>query len=324
MNELQTLRNLRESTSSSDESLAALRHDLLRETRARRGFRIPRPAWRLAVAGALAVSLLGAATIVQRGSEPASPVAFLEQAAAAVESRASGQLEPSRERPRNDQWIYQKTLWDSTPASFVGMSRFFFPEDVPGEREEWIRFDGKGWWEVEDGDPTEVPMKPDLAMQGNPAEIWDSWQTLPRDPRALLDATYKQVDAQRYFLAPDLWAPHPDVLGDPRKRNQAAMSAISQVLAMGRGLTEPKDFQATLYRALALIPDIEVIEGVKDVAGRDAIAVAVAVTSTTKVIILLDPVTYDYLGWGSELKDGKVTNGVALLDAKVVNEPGER
>lgn len=137
MNELQTLRRMRESTPPpSDESLTALRHDLLRETRARaprRGFRVPRPVWRLAVAGALAVSLLGAATIVQRGSDPTSPVAILERAAAAVESRGSGQLEPSRERPRDDQWVYQKIFWDA--ARSVGVMHYV-PAGAPGELED--------------------------------------------------------------------------------------------------------------------------------------------------------------------------------------------
>jgi hypothetical protein len=316
MNELQTLRNLRESTSSSDESLSALRHDLLREIRAprggfRRGFRVPRPAWRLAVTGALAVSLLGAATIVQRGAEPTSPVAFLEHAAAAVESQESGKPD----RPRDDQWVYQKTHWDVPSSGDVWPSLFYA---AGGEREEWIRFDGRGWWDVRDGKPREVPMKPDFVLGGNPAEVWDTWQTLPRDPQALLEETYDL----KAWVAGDLYVPQEDVFSEPRNRDRVAVSAISSLLVMGRGLTAPKDVQATLYRTLGLIPDVEVIKDVKDAAGRDAIAVTFAPTS--KVIILLDPVTYDYLGWGTELEDNKVTGGIALLEAKVVDKPGAR
>lgn len=328
MNELQNLRNLRESVPSSDESLTALRHDLLREIRGRaprRSFRIPRPAWRLAVAGALAVSLLAVGTIVQRGADSTSPVAILERAAAAVEIRGSGQLSNQPERPRDDQWIYQRTLWDLKRGSAYGMDRFLLPEGAPGELEDWLRFDGKGWWEGKDGKATEAPLKPDITLGGNQAYVWDRWQTLPRDPQALLEEAYRVIDGGKIGLMQTDWfAPHPDVFRDPRKRDQAAMAAIAQVLAMGRGLTAPQEVQATLYRALALIPGLEVVQDVKDAAGRDAIAVTVTVTSTAKVIILLDPSTYDYLGWGSRLDDGKVTEGILLLEAKVVDKPGER
>ncbi len=321
MNELQTLRRMRESTPPpSDVSLSALRHDLLRETRARaprRGFQLPRRpgAWPSRARSRSACS----------GRPPSSNAAKSPRRPSRSSSkrpRRSRAVDPAQletlERPRDNQWIYQKTLWDVTATSLAGMSQFFLPENVPGEQEEWIRFDGKGWWDVRDGEATEVPLKPDFALRGNPAEVWDTWQTLPRDPRALLEETYEL----KFWVAPDLYVPQEDVSKDPRDRDKAAVQAISQLLSMGRGRTAPKDVQATLYRALGLIPDVEVVKGVKDVAGRDAIAVTFAPTS--KVIILLDPVTYDYLGWGTELDDGKVTGGVALLKAAVVDKPGER
>jgi hypothetical protein len=182
--------------------------------------------------------------------------------------------------------------------------------------QEWIPADPRDMWvqrirDVGPGAP--VPMTESRGRCGDyyPTAGRDScgrpglWQdptpafiaALPRDPRALLARL--QADAAENGT---------DV------RQEALVFAAQ---ALERGLL-PARVRAAVYRALALLPDLRVLETTRSLEGRAGIAVGVDAAGV-RVEIVVDPRTGAYLGrchvlsaYRSGLPPGTVTDATSL------------
>lgn len=291
---------------------------------ARRRVHVP---WRLALAGALACAVGGAAAVVvmQTGrSAPPQVVPTLELAAQTVERQAVP-------RPRPDQWVYSPELrnWAIAPGNTIGTLRGRIRVD------QWWRFDGRRIAESVQGSkmtvqgvltpgekrpPRHHPADVDGGYvwgpgiwKSSPRGLYDYVATLPTDPDALLAKIRHDT-------------------GD-KGRDVTTFWRIAQILDDDK-LIPPKTTGA-LYRVLAKISGVTVERGAKDFAGRPGIAVSRS-EDGTKIELILDPKTYRFLGDRTiATKDryfrkkliahaGQVENESADLGAHVVDHPGER
>jgi hypothetical protein len=323
MDELQALRELRRDVEPAPpRRMAALRAGLFRSMHApppRRRFGVPKLVWRTALAGGLAVAMLTGITIAQGDGDdpgngvlaprPASAAVFLERAAATVASRPD-----NRERPRDDQWVYSKTLvanetLDGDPDD---------PKTKRGreiyESEGWFRFDGKeAAYREPDGSLDRMPLDLTGHDDRSPVQVWDYHESLPLDTDQLLAAVHEEV--RRIY--PD----DPEFHHGPGLDFQTA-SLIGVMLGGGAGTPPSPELQAALYRALAQVPGLRITTGVTDLAGREAVQISAAYKRMS-LGLLLDPKSYARLGDAQQLKDGKVYLGTSSLKSGVVDQPGQ-
>lgn len=129
---------------------------------------------------------------------------------------------------------------------------------------------------------------------------------LPAEPSAAL----REITTDRYFGTP-LNA------GDgPSKQFERIATVFETSKAM------PPRAAAALYRAMALIPNITVVDKpVKDAFGRTGTAIrADDANPSRQVYIILAPKTYSYLGW--QLGDGLFIGKSARTTPEFVDGPG--
>jgi hypothetical protein len=319
MDEMQALRSMRADVEPpAPLRLAGLRAGLFRSMTApppRRGFGLPRLAWRLGVAGGLAAALLAGITVAQGNGplrpEPANAAAFLGQAAAAVAKQPSDQA-----RPRDDQWVYTKHLSTNvTVKAEVGEKPSSRREVDVQEDESWFRFDGK---EIAGVEPGGQVRRTPLDLEGYddryPAQVWDYHASLPLDPDQLLRAVHDEVKR----IYPD----NPEFHSGQGLNNRTVW-LIGVLLGDDTGVLPSPELQAALYRALAKVPGVTATEGVTDLAGRESVLLSHRWRDYS-FGILVDPESYALLGTSQKVKDGKVVEGSALLKAGIVDEAGER
>lgn len=325
MDEMQALRELRrEVRPASPHRMAALRAGLFRSMTTpppRRRFGLPKLAWRVGLAGGLAVAMLVGVTLAQgTGGEQgngvfqpraANAAVFLEQAAATVAQRPGGQ-----ERPRDDQWVYTKEL--TANETVEGDD----PDDPNAKRgrtlsegDNWFRFDGK---EYASEFPGEGLQRHTLDLKGYddryPAQVRDYQASLPLDPDHLLAAVHAEVKR----IYPD----NPEFHHGEGLNNRTVW-LIGVLLGSDVGVLPPPELQAALYRALAKVPGVTIAEDVTDLAGRKGVVLSHSWDNFSFGIVL-DPETYAFLGEAYDVRDGKVYTGSALLKVGIVDEPGER
>ncbi|GAA1512465.1 hypothetical protein GCM10009827_028490 [Dactylosporangium maewongense] len=286
----------------------ALRHHLVNELH--RPARRSRRTLLLVPAGVLAVAL--AAGVVAHALAPVSAplvvtVAQGDHGAATLllqrmAAAATGEPGPS---PSGGEYLYVKSR---VAYSDVG--------DGPArlqpvhEREIWIPLFHRGDGQVRQpfyivpllGAIPSTRKLPDMTPN---AQVVD----LPADPDELLAKLYQRHTGQGY---------------DP---DSAVFTAIGDIL---RESLVPPQIRAALYRAAAKIPDVEVVRGVTDAAGRPGIAVAHTDQSWRHEWIF-DERTYDYLGERSYLVQdtvdgpaGTVLGMSAVTQRAVVPDLGAR
>ncbi|MEO6512991.1 MAG: CU044_5270 family protein [Nocardioides sp.] len=263
-----------------------------------------RPALRLAVAAALAVTGGGvAATVLQ----PASP------SAAAVLTRVAATIstEPAL-TPDPHQWIYQKVL---SRDSYTGQ-----PGTHPGES--WSRFDG----ELSGGrlpSGRVLVQGIEYSPLGTPQQWYDMLTGLPDDPTAAL--SYLEAD--------------PLYTSKGTTRADREFDEVTEALTADTYL--PPESRSSLFRALAVIPGVGIDEhAAPDLVGRPVLSVTF--TGDTDLgragdrwELLLDPATYDVfglrgtagsdidLGDGTIAHSGEVWYEDAVLDHRVVDHAGD-
>lgn len=234
-------------------------------------------------------------------STPDVTLGTLELAAAAVERQKTPP------RPARDQWVYTRKLTDSA-----------FKPDVRGRAvvlrgnvmvEEWWKFDGKETATSVQGSelrrkrilgpgertrPGRVdPRFPGGAIGGpgivnrTPNKLYDYVAGLPTDPDALLARIRK----------------------DYRDKGRDVTTFGVIIMLFRQDQLLPAKTNAALYRALAKIPGMRVVEDATDYAGRHGIGVVFG-----DHLIVLDSLTYRYMGDERE----------ALLNSAVVDELGRR
>lgn len=311
MNELDLIRSFRSEMPEPSAAASARAERAWRRGEPRR----PRWAPRAAVAAGLVAAATAAALIVpskddsQLGTQSASAAGTLRQAAAAQVGA------PARPLRSGEYWyVRRRTQW----PTYVG-DRYAIIQ--PQVREDWVGVDGARHWRIrQDGEPrfpgprdrqrweeagrpvptgpaehrVRAPGRPPF-YDGAKAVTYAQLLALPRDPEALYrrmhDAAVEcecgnGVDEETFVIAGDLLRDNPI----------------------------PADLRAAILRAAALIPGIELIQDVRDVAGRGGVGVAFDGTGGESVLVF-DPKTYELLGENDGL------GGSADLESAIVESP---
>jgi hypothetical protein len=283
--------------------------------RARRAWERPRRRRaipRLALAGGLATAAIAAVLVLPggpHGTEVAGAAPTLLRSAAAAQ--AGGVTRPLNE---GEYWYVRRlTAW---PASFEQEPRFTVIQ--PAYREEWIGADGsRGWrirpagerrfptpqdrenWEKagrpNPGNPGDQAVRPGHFFLGPDRMTYAQLLELPRDPQALYERLRKAavdcrcgngVDNETFVIAGDVL----------------------------RDTPLPVDLRAAVLRATALIPGIELVGEVRDVAGREGIGVAFEGV-TGRDVLVFDRESHALLGQNFD------EGGSADFDSAIVQTP---
>ncbi|MFG2014994.1 CU044_5270 family protein [Actinomadura geliboluensis] len=252
------------------------------------------PAWRLAAAGT-AVAVLGVPAAIAvlddgparngggRPSVSATPVgaaAFLEGAAREIEQRFDY-------RPGNHQWVYTKVFHAGADPRV--------PE-YEVQRETWVRFDGlksagytmgaDGKRKLEIEDEGWVKTEPD-GEERTPAQWYDYLRTLPKTPEEQLSELRKQADA--YAAQRGMGK-----AGFRQGRDQWVFARLGHYLSLEQSMPEPA--RGAIFRTIALIPGVEIRQGVRDALGRPGVGLARTGGDGVRTEFVLDPGSYAYLG----------------------------
>ncbi|MFD1546547.1 CU044_5270 family protein [Nonomuraea guangzhouensis] len=272
----------------------------------RRGFLSRRATVRLVTIGGLALALAAGTTVAQ-DLAPAGPVAnaqvVLNQAANVAQQRTFT-------APRPEQWVYTETQYKRLGKPGKGE---VLTAESPLRTELdrlWIRADGKRLATLVDG---KVEVSP--TGGGVPPVDYASVAALPRDPDKLL-----------------AWAREN---GGPIAEPDVRPYNVLFGLMLSNGVLPP-DLEAATYRALALIPGIEVDEAAVDDTDRPVVSISIVVEGYLKQEILLDRTTYAYRGHrttvikdhtfpeGGTYKAGAVESYSVRLTTGIVDRSGQR
>ncbi|WP_327730290.1 CU044_5270 family protein [Streptomyces sp. NBC_00487] len=228
---------------------------------------------------------------------------LLERAAEALERQ------PKVPEPGPRQWIYTRTtdegaaaeLDEKTLEEYGDWSLYF---------EDWTRFDGaERAFQQRDpyGKPIKVHVNDAEYEEGaarTPIEMYRALSTLPTDGPGALKALREE-----------------NALIDRKGATRTENDYIEIAHLLGAEVKPPKGL-AGLYRALATLPDLSVVDHmVEDASGRKLVALNTGRRGGTRWLI--DPETYQVLGT-QQVKDGRTTGGGVVVDTAVVDEPGER
>jgi len=292
-----------------------------------------------AAAGLALVAVLAAAVLVARqlpqDREPAAPTVNAAELANRAATAAAAQSIPT---PRPHQWVYTKEL------------RVEYGGGKPFTIEHWVRVDGKKFAnptsDLRAARASKVTRRrmqlPPSRCPGRPERVrpavglgafFPHPAAVPTDPDGLLAAVYQLVENP---------ACAPVAVGDTVQ--DRAFLLIDGMLQT----VQPADVRAALYRALAKIPGVTVVQGATDAAGRRGVALARAAaiegpgsSGWLRLEIILDSNTYRYLGarhvvtrdhfipgvggpQGTWFRKGQVLVSRAQLALAVVNAPCQR
>ncbi|MFJ9678228.1 CU044_5270 family protein [Streptomyces sp. NPDC101194] len=326
MDEMTTLRELRADAPVPDRSaLAAGRQRLVEAAggaAARRGVRRLRADWRVAAFGAAAAitvaAVLGTQLVDSAApdrSGPASTTGTLRlDSPAEVLNRAADALEKQQAapEPRDDQWIYTKTVMAQPEGS--GFGRFSYAPD------NWVPYDNSAAAKNGKDDDYRTAR-----------QVYRAANELPADPARLLAEVRSFYPTGHTPESP----PEPEAVHSFR-----AMGLMVEAYPIA-----PRAL-AGIYRALATVPGVHVTDHlVKDAAGREVIAITRKEDGTHQQReILIDPTTFGYAGQRfvvtedytlrlssgktklppEKFKAGQITLSEARVAAAVVDAEGEK
>lgn len=271
--------------------------------------------WLRPALAATAVATAAAVTFVvlpSSGSSPApakpprkSTVALLEDIALAAEH------EKSYGTVRDDQFVYVDSKV-SYANSGEGTKTRIGP---PHRQEVWMSVDGLHVGLVRQAGmgahSVPVDVKPGKAGW-DVSSFYNHVRTLPTDADAMYD--YLATTAPKYG-------------GDDK--NQAMFVLVGDLL---RDSIVPPKQSAALFRAVARIPGVTTVEGVKDATGRPGVAIARNDPfNPLRDEWIFDAKTYEFLGErevatkdNAGVKKGTVTADTAVLRRAIVDKAGER
>jgi len=219
--------------------------------------------------------------------------------------------------PKPHQWIYTKTVAYGTSQAHQ-------------TDEEWMRFDSRAEAYF-DGGRFMVHKKYGESGIDSPQGAYAVLSSLPTDPHALLDKL--SALSGRFDRLP----------GSSRQNQNERLYAHMVQLLRNAQITAPPQIQATIYRAMATLPEVRIDRDVVDGIGRHDIGVHYGSDGGGR--LLLNPKTYQVVGyetiWGGKptpgeidlaktkhlninLPAGTVTLGLATEKIAVVDKPGQR
>ncbi|MET7696989.1 CU044_5270 family protein [Streptomyces sp. NPDC005485] len=276
-----------------------------------------RNAWLRPAIAAAAVATAAAVTFVLLpsggGGEGASAqppsratVAMLEDIALAAEH------EDSPGTIRDDQYVYvdakvsYSQSGNGVKTKIPPLHRLETWHAVDGTRAGLYREAGRGQWS---GEPDAKPGKPGYDVATNYRHL----QTLPTDPGKMYDWLHETAPKQ-----------------SGQETDQAMFVLVGDLI---RDAVVPPGQSAALYRAVARIPGVTVIDDVVDAAGRHGVAIARKdPDNPSRDEWIFDRKTHEFLGertvatsdWSGGVKKGDVTSNTAVLDRAVVDKRGQR
>ncbi|MFE4332857.1 CU044_5270 family protein [Streptomyces sp. NPDC056831] len=318
MDEMTRLRELRADAPVPDRSALAPGRLRLTETIAsgRRARRL-KADWRVAAFGAAAAitvaAVLGTQLVDAAAPDRSGPAATTGtlrlDSPAEVLNRAADALEKQQAapEPRDDQWIYTKTV----------MAR---PDNLP---EGSFSYDPGNWVPYDNSAAARNGKDDDYRTS---RQVYRAANELPDDPARLL------AKVRSFYPTghPPESLPEPEAVHSFR-----AMGLFIQAYPIA-----PRAL-ARVYRALATVPGVRVTDHlVKDAAGREVIAITRKEDGTHQQReILIDPTTFGYAGQRfvvtedytfqlklppEKFKAGQITLSEARVEAAVVDAKGEK
>ncbi|TXS50489.1 hypothetical protein EAO75_12155 [Streptomyces sp. uw30] len=176
---------------------------------------------------------------------------------------------------------------------------------VDGTRKGLVREAGRGQWST---DPDPAPGKPGYDVSTNYRHL----ATLPTDP----DEMYE-------------WLERVGPGNSGQELHQAMFVLVGDLI---RDALVPPEQAAALFRAVARIPGVKVVENVVDAAGRRGVAITRDdPDNPTRDEWIFDAKTHEFLGERSvatddysDIKKGQVTGNTAILDRAIVDRAGQR
>ncbi|MEU3632331.1 CU044_5270 family protein [Streptomyces fradiae] len=319
---------------------ALLREAAASEASRARPARAPRPPrWRLArvlgpalactvaVGGVVVVNLpdsAGPGAGTARGGAPAGPAApGTPEAARLLDRIALAAAEQKQPAVRADQFVYVESRVAYAAQSAGGGPASLAPAH---RRQVWLSSDGSRPGLLrEEG-------RPDSVLGGDaPVQHLDGPGATPR-PGTLSDGRPSVGDPTHAYVAslptdPDtLLALIREETGGGQDPDQRAFDAIGGLLAE---TWAPPEVGAALYRAAARIPGVTVVDGARDAAGREGVAVA-RTAHGRQTQWVFDRATYAFLGERTVLTEagdagpaGTVVGTSAVLARAAVDRAGE-
>ncbi|MFE6287940.1 CU044_5270 family protein [Streptomyces sp. NPDC057877] len=261
-----------------------------------------------AVAAVAAVTLTLAAPSGDSTTAPPTKaaVALLEDVALAAEDGGGtyGEI-------RDDQFVYVESkvsyarYEEGAKTRIPPLHRLEHWHSVDGTRKGLIRETGRGQWSM---DPDPRKGEPGYDVSTNYRHL----STLPTDADAMYDWLHRTA---------------PEHSG--QETNQAMFVLAADLI---RGAIVPPEQSAALYRAVARIPGVTVVEDAVDAAGRKGVAIARQdPDNPTRDEWIFDKETFEFLGERSvatddysDVKEGTVTSNTAVLRRAVVDKAGVR
>lgn len=245
-----------------------------------------RRALRLATAGVVAMVLAGTAVLITtegEGPGRAGTVApQMRNAAAAKVLKAAAAYAGDQETPaapRGDQFIYSKRVIKETDRK-TGKVRTFVDvnwDSVDGSKRSLTMERGNVIWEE--------PMRDGGSVW--PPREWSRLKKLPTDPKKLVPAIISA--------------------GGTADRSIDGISGFDWFRAyflLGELLKQPvlpPGMRPAAYEALALVPEVKAIPGVKDSAGRTGVGIAYTGEGSQKgSYLIFDAESHEFLGFRSE------------------------
>ncbi|MFH9264563.1 CU044_5270 family protein [Streptomyces sp. NPDC017546] len=247
-----------------------------------------RNALRFVAAAVVATAVTGTAVLIgtdgsDEGGAPAASTPRLEYAAVTVlNGAAASEREQEREpvAPRDDQFVYSKRIIKETEQR-TGKVRTYTDEmwdSVGGSKPSLSMELGREMWE-------------EPAGKGNgvwPPRKWRELKKLPQDPERLVLAILASGSRPDGRSISDLDEPH----------RYEAYWLLGELL---KNPVLPQGLRPAAYEALAHVPGVKTIPGVKDSAGRTGVGIAHTGHGSYKgKYLIFDPVSYEFLGFRDE------------------------
>ncbi|WP_328933624.1 MULTISPECIES: CU044_5270 family protein [unclassified Streptomyces] len=273
----------------------------------------PRKWLRPALAAAAVATAAAVAFVVLPSSDPGTPtrppsrstVALLEDIALAAEH------EKSYGTVRDDQFVYVESRVSYTHSGEGTKTQV----DPPHRQEVWMSVDGLHTGMVREAGLGAHSVPPDVKpgkVGWEVSSFYNHVKTLPTD-----------ADAMYAYLA----GTAPKYSG--QEKNQAMFVLVGDLL---RDAIVPPKQSAALFRAVARIPGVTTVEGVRDAAGRPGVAIArTDPDNPLRDEWIFDAKTHEFLGErevatkdNAGVKKGTVTANTAVLRRAVVDRAGER
>jgi hypothetical protein len=247
-----------------------------------------RHALRLATAAVVATGITGTAVLTGRdgsgeGGAPRTGTPRVENAAATVLNGAAA-WERGQEKepvaPRDDQFIYAKRIIKET-------------EQKTGE----VKTYTDEMWDSVDVSKPSLTMELGREMWEEPADEgggvwpprkWSELKKLPQDPEKLV-------------LAIVSFGSRPDDRSISELDKPVRYEAYWLLGELLKNPVLPQGLRPAAYEALALVPGVRTIPGVKDSAGRPGVGIAhTGRGSHESRYLIFDPASYEFLGFRDE------------------------